>query len=509
MVKNIVLYSKTLKTVAEFSLANSAELLTLGLGLNRINELKSADRTMIIDQVIDDCSKIGQYISDYERGVGLHKYKDKLYYNSGNNLFDLSEKMKKKSYNEIVRDDFLVSSRVAKIKNIEKARPADFKLLRRAFKNCGWAEEFYGDILIGFLVQSVYAGSSDFSPHLWLQSNKPKTGKSWISDWLTDNIFLDSPKCDGSGSTVKGFRQSLRFFSGLAFIDEFAEKGHINKNDTKFILKTLRAGVTGKSPITLGTKQQVPIQIKIKFSALLSCIHGKTDLEPQDDERIIFLMLIRKDSADFLKSHIKLFEEYAENNTAEGFLKGVLQHYKSFDALYEHFLIDLTERCPELGHKSRGFAAVLAGFSIIFGKKEGNLLKEKIIESDISNPMNPDCYQEDTFESMLDTIISRNDTGMNRDLPLYKVIENGLLVDYGIKLSQDKTEIKLNYTIFKPLFNKYYKGTNIGVFMKALKMSKHFKKDIFCKHKGRSYRGLSFKTGGYYDTGKSEENNDF
>ena len=430
-------------------------------------------KSRLVDLVVEQCSKIGQYTTLNEKSVGLHAWKDKYYFNTGKQVYDLKANQFK-SYGEVVRDKFLLNTRQSDL-NVSLDDTYDIEGLLELFRQCNWEYEYYADVFLGFLVQSVYAGASEFSPHLWFKSNKPKSGKSWLLDWTRTTLFPDSPSCDGAGTTSKGFRQSMRFYSGLSFIDEFAEEDNYNQ-EASSIITTLRSASTGKSPVTLGQKNQVPIQLYLKFSSLLACVKGLNILLPQDYERIIFLNLKRKENTYFDRTIKPLFMNWTQTHRPEGFLMECLRGFGSFNDDAHRFQLQIDDKLSGLGHKSRGLGSVLAGYKAITKcERKTQELFNHIMTSPLAKPLKDSYYEAEVYNDLMDTNVPRDVTGKTT-LPLHYCVSIGLLSKYGIikEVIEGSPRVLIDVVRFKPLLDRVHKGVNLGIYTENLKTSKHF-----------------------------------
>ena len=492
--KNLVIYSKTLKSVEEFNLTSIVELLTLGIGIPDAGGLDRESAQRLVAKVVGECADIGQYSTNNEKGVGLYKYKNEHFYNAGRTIYQLGDDILiNRSFSDVVRDDFLVVSRKTELKEL-KDQKYDFDSLLKCFYSCDWEKSWYADIFFGFLVQSVYAGVSDFSPHLWVESNKPKSGKSWLTEWVVQNLMPDAPTHDGAGSTFKGFRQSLRFWRGLAVIDEFAESDSLEKKNIVGIIQTMRSGATGNVPITLGTKRQIPISVWVKFSALLSCISGQENLKPQDYERIIFLNMCRNENTLFVENGFHLFEEHKKNNCPEGFLHEVLLKFHVYRRNYHGLLVDIQKKRPSLGHKARGLASILAGHLAIFNDRTRiNKLIEHCLADKVTAPLKESDYTKDLYSDIMDVIIPKSISSWMNDAPISKLLAEDYLKDYGCFSTKDGGFV-IDAKKINPLLKKYFRDINEGLLVKKLKDSVYYLGPYYTKDGDRkTVRLLKFK----------------
>lgn len=343
-------------------------------------EWKSIQKKEALYSVRNECALVGQYNTDNEYGVGLWSYNQHLLYNTGSYLYKVKESgIRRVRYSDYLKNDFLL---VKKENTQPKLRKATFDPipLMKAFQTCDWEYKSHGKVLLGFLMQSYYAGVIAFRPNLWLMSDSSSAGKTWLTSWIKRNLTIGAIVAESGKTTPAGLRQLMADYSTLLFVDEFGEANSPDKSNTFKILEMFRSTATGTNKVVLGTASQKPISQRLRLSAMLSCINGLECVEEQDYERLIFIRLLRKD-----KSHFYNVIEPAFNTLPcqKNFASYSLSQYHKYVEYLPKMLLQ-TKRYLK-GHRIRGLASILAGYSAYMDDEEaGNKLLVQLLKEDTS-----------------------------------------------------------------------------------------------------------------------------
>ena len=475
-----VFYSKIVNSIIKMKLERVETVFRLATANPEIaHTVDSKVKKALISKIFMECAQSGSYTPDNVLPVGLWSYKDLYYYNDGSKVIEVNkENLKVLHYADAIKSDFLLH----KVPNKKPLEPfLEFKHadeLTELLSLCDWSNDFYAKILIGFLVQSFYAGSLIFRTHLWIQSETTHAGKSWLSNWCSKNLVPNAFTRESGRSTSAGTAQAMSELAGLLICDEFAEHNTIYKLETLRMIELLRSAATANNPIVLGSPEQKPILGHIKFSALLSCIDGEEFLERQDYDRIVFIDFGQK-KGNFEKERMPKFKKFIADKKHKGFGAHALKGFYMFQDIFDELLIYLTSKYPKIGHKSRGLASIIAGY-VIF-KRDKTIIKsllEELNKSTIIKPFMQDAKDEDIIEKVLRTLITDRyiyvgDNTYRTIIELLDAEITNTIISLGLRLENNMLNIYTNE--FKNFNEKYLKLPN-RFLHKKLQNSKYFVK---------------------------------
>jgi len=447
-----------------------------------------------------ECAQYGAYLPDNVLPIGLWKYGRDYFYNDGTKVLKVNDnELLVLPYSDVIRSDFLLRKIPSKcpIEPFETFKGKND--LEKLFELCDWEEPINAKILLGFLVQSFYAGCLDFRPHLWIMSDTTHAGKSWIASWIFKNLIPNAFSRESGRSTTAGASQDMANLAGLMVCDEFAEKGTAYAKNAVQMIELLRSAATAQAPIVVGTPEQKPIKAYIKFSALLACIEGEDLLEQQDYGRIIFIRLGKK-KGSFEKDRMPVFAKFLDMNKHKGFAAHCLKSFRYFLKIRPELLIRLTAKYPHIGHKARGMATVIAAYAAYYRDKSkiepflneietSGILRSYEIRAALKNE------KEDLIERILritirERLVSTGDTSIQTVLQILTSKYNtNALKAYGIVMKKD---IFLNiYCSEFNNFNEIYLKMSRAHLYKMLATSKYFKRvsnSYFNKKKSRYFQ---------------------
>ena len=461
-----------------------------------------------ISKLFMECAQCGSYTPDNVLPVGLWPYKKKHYYNDGDKPIIVEDgKLKRATYSDVIQTDFLLHK-------VPNSCPIDIysnftreRELTELITKCDWEEDVYAKILLGFLIQSYYAGSIEFRPHLWIMSDTSHAGKSWLSNWCTQNLVQNAFRRESGRSTSAGTAQAMASLAGLLTADEFAEEGTSYLNDARRMIELLRSASTAQAPVVLGSPEQKPIRGHIKFSALLACIEGEQLLKKQDFDRIIIIKFGKK-KGHFERDVLPLFDRFVDEQKNLGFAAHALKGFYNYKKWRKNIHIILSEKYPQIGHKARGLASILAGYAVLHNTD--NVIESVLRELEVSSLIKPyiiseDIIKEDIVEQILRTTISEKYTpsgdssfksvlNILRSQPDGKIAEMGLVLKSKHRDSKNRVilhiycnkfrnfvekELKLNVrNVYHRLErSKYYVKWGTSVF-EDIKKTRYFKFDL-------------------------------
>lgn len=214
---------------------------------------------------------------------------------------------------------------------------ADYtQLISKIGKSLGswqYASKLGGDLVLGWMVMSVFLGAMKSRPHLWLVaprgSGKTELGKFVKSclggyAWHTDQ---------GKESTAAGIRQMLQMSSSPCILDEMekdnTEMSVASERAVANILSLLRSAYTAGSDIKKGTTDQNGRSFRIMTSFCCVSI-ADPSLDPADLTRIAKIHLKPLVHEGKLSKPPSMLS--AED--AAVFFWGTIQRWKQYQALF-------------------------------------------------------------------------------------------------------------------------------------------------------------------------------
>ena len=491
-----MVYSKILKDLVEINPNNLEDTLRYCDDVKNIHLLDLTSKRAFVNKIFLECAQLGPLSNDNKLPIGLWKNKDnKYYYNDGQKLLLVEkESLKVVPFEAVTNSDFLLC-KVSGFRpmNISKEFTKKKELVD-LISLCDWENDYASPLIIGFLAQSYYAGVHNFRPHLWLNSKDPHSGKSWLSSWMKTNLVKPSFGRESGKSSPAGTTQGMQNLAGLLFCDEIGESGSSFKRDNAQMIEILRSAATATDPIILGSPEQVPKKLSIRFSTLLSCIDGKDALREQDFARIIFVNFGKK-KGRFEDKSLPKFETFAEEGHGEGFSSHIIKGFYMFNPLYKKYLSKLANEYPEIRHKARGLASCIAGYGVFMRDElEAEKLYKMVKGTDLTEGFEVYEETEDIVDQVMRTLINSNDVGglVNEGNKVLADIlrEDGSFGNFGIMYEDKKLTLFTN--MFRNFIEKYKQRHSVYRVMNQLRNSKYFLKDSNSTINGKRSRTLVF-----------------
>ena len=479
MEDKMYVYSKHLKTVRCLSPDKTDDVLRSCIRTHGFEEMPAIEKRRIANLIYDECVRVGQYQPEAVLGVGLWEADGSYYFNTGNKMYKkVDTELLPIPYANILKNNFLPIKTRTEFKTLPQTDIKDYLTkLEGVLRDCDWVHPFYGSVLLGFIAQSYYAGCIEgVRPHLWILSKGSTQGKSWLSGWVKKHLVPHAFTREGDFSTPAGSRQAMANNSVLFIADELGEKGTSFKQNALMMLQLLRSASTAKSPVILGTAEQQVILQKVKFSALIACIEGRGLLKEQDFYRFVFLTLQEGDKERFNKEMLPRFNAL-QDGTGLGFAYHAVARFHLYQKYYGEFETTLSSLAH--GHRIRGLASILAGYSAIFESKEKGyaLLEELKTDTDMFSKYSEDFDDFDAFGELMNKIIPKNELGFMSDTPkrFIDAAREGHFTHYGI-VAKGKT-LCINVSQARDLLVKYMQTVDdAGMISRMLKNSKNFLK---------------------------------
>ncbi len=468
------------------------------------NAHKATKKTkqQLATKVFMECAQCGTYIPNNVLPVGLWTFQEQPYYNDGTKVLKvLPDKLITKSYSSVLQSNFLVHK-------VSGAKPLaafeDFNSMQELedlFDLVHWEDPISSKLVLGFLIQSFYAGSINFRPHIWLMSDTSHAGKSWFTHWCADNLVTNSFSRESGRSTTAGTAQAMAKLAGLLTCDEFAEKDSSYMGDARKMIELLRSASTANAPIVVGSPEQKPILGHCKFSAFLACIEGEDLLKKQDMDRIIILRLIKKSKDHFEKTSLPLFKKFLKEGKHKGFPAHALKNYYLYQKHFNKIHVQLTGEMPHIGHKARGLASIIAGYAAF--KKSSKVIEPFIQELRTSEILKYYAIRrevvleakEDIIERVLRIVITDKFvfTGDSSIKTVVQILKNefnrNAIIPLGLKLHEKR--LRIYCTEFRN-FNERFLKMNISHVYKKFSESRYFSRISNSYFNGKKSRYFEF-----------------
>lgn len=156
-----------------------------------------------------------------------------------------------------------------------------------------WLMDGAGDLLAGWIVAGMLAGSMPVCPHIWV--NAPAgTGKTFLKDDISAMLGAFSMRQEGV-PTDAGIRQRLNGDAVPVLIDE-VEQGESETAGKRIsnLLDLMRSASYGKDPITKGgadgTPRLYPVKCGFILFSIINCL-----IRAADSSRCLVLRLYRRE----------------------------------------------------------------------------------------------------------------------------------------------------------------------------------------------------------------------
>lgn len=156
-----------------------------------------------------------------------------------------------------------------------------------------WLMDGAGDLLAGWVVAGMLAGSMPVCPHIWV--NAPAgTGKTFLKDDISAILGAFSMRQEGV-PTDAGVRQRLNGDAIPVLIDEVEQGGSETAGKRiSNLLDLMRSASYGKDPITKGgsdgTPRLYPVKCGFVLFSIINCL-----IRAADSSRCIVLRLYRRE----------------------------------------------------------------------------------------------------------------------------------------------------------------------------------------------------------------------
>ena len=428
-----------------------------------VNDIKQKVKNELLDRFHEEALMRGLYQKEFEYGIGLWKDDETglIIGSTGEKLYKVGkESLTPIDKSELLRNDFLLvrcDTRLKELPSKDLTRE-DMDLIEKAILNCHWSKSTFGKVLLGFCVQSYYAGCIEWRPHLWLKSDSNTAGKTTILTWLDSNIMYLNRFLSGYSTSEAGIRSEMGIHSIPVLIDEFGEDdsglSKTSEFETKKTILALRNACCSDARIVKGSPEQKSISQRLRFSAILACIEPSPKLlAEQDHARIIFISLSKKDAnkLDYMKNVKPLLDKLTKERRTRGFISYC---WKKF-YLYEGWKNKYETRLVGLGfdtHKYKSIASVCAGWAIFKNSEEEGWALLKEIEEECPELLARPTVKEDDLVLDLITFNVVSSFGIKKPL--------GLCVDDIEQIAGVKLEDNFVLAISVEKLYSYLKASN-------------------------------------------------
>lgn len=458
----MVLYSKFLNTMIKVSPDKVDEVIRTCVTLKGWEGWLPKEKKEIVSDIWSDCVSSGLYQTNKVFGIGLwSNKKGVLLYNTGENLYKVEkDRIIETNYVHYAENSFLpIKTQTEQPVMRDLGFEGILKDVDKVFQSLDWKFPHYGSLLLGFIAQAVYAGVLEFRPNMWIFSDEKSAGKSFLSNWIRTNMLPINKTKEGGASSLAGTRQVMANNSCLLHIDELAEEGTAFVGEALNTFELLRSSTGGYNPINLGTAEQNPIYQRLKFSSLFAVINGRELLREQDESRCVFISMVAGNKQKFKEKLLPKLNKLKSDERLKGFLYYVVSKYHQFEEFYPYFE-DVLGVYP-IGHRVRGLASILAGYSALYGdKKYGYKLYEQFKSSDAQQFNKYKNFDEKTdfFNTLCNTIVDSRFLGSYDESDLFiSLAKSGHLKKYGVYTNENFKNIYFQLSKTQDFINKVMK----------------------------------------------------
>ena len=473
----MVFYSRISSSVVKLNADRTEQVIRFAVDPSGLLDKKLKEKKEIVGKIFELCAAEGIYNGDQVYSQGLWKKDNDYFYNTGQNLYKITEDgLVNIPYEKAISNDFIFDKSITKLP-VLRDQGFDlihFKELESAFLKCHWKHSYYGSFLLGFLAQSFYSGVLELRPNLWIQSDRSTAGKSWLCGWIKEYLIPSMKKREGDMSTISGSRQLMANNAVLFHADELGEKGSVFEKEVKAAFQLLRSsagGQLGESPISKGTPGQKAILQKLKFSTIISVIEGREFLTEPDYNRMFEIKLIKGNKKEYLK-RIRPALESLQNDKTLGFAYFMISRFFIFKKFFEKFEWDLSELYDT--HRLRGMAAILAAYSAAYndygaGKRLLNQLKKDrkmFAPFKKRNAPDNDFFGELLFKMVPIAYLPKDCAGAR---PFIDAAVEGELETWGIKYASPAKlyiNLDLSFDFISKILKKNLDKNALGLYLK-------------------------------------------
>ena len=447
------IYSQRLNDVLRFTRNSSIKSISLSLASKQFwdRNFKGDATTMreehwnyATDAYIQMCVEKGWYDTSKVRGMGIYEDEGRYILNDGKNLYEINKKIKPISRQSIQSDARYTfsSSTIGDISKSSPLKPSELNELCEAVYSFDWAHKYNSALLLGWIVQSIYSGLSDWRAHIWIVGD-PSTGKSFIKDNVFNKLIPYRRKVSGMTSPA-GVLQELSPH-GLPFVHEECEAE--DKKSVEWIIDILKMHRVSSSSryesIGRGTPQGTPIKYAVRHSACNISINSHLPLR-QDKERFMILELISNPRSRYKKG-AEFFKKISDNYYKR-FLVTCLLNINLYLENYNLVLKDLEENKKFKNltlHVRRCTASCIAGYSVLqpeiplkkLIKKIGNMVPDYAMRNTIDT-----THKEDYMHEFLTYLCPRK-WNVGEGVTFLRALHEGeadeLFADLGVRLTRD------------------------------------------------------------------------
>ena len=395
--------------------------------------------------LIEECTRIGIYNPEVERGVGLWMDETGPVFNAGDKIYHSQGSCKPSDFR--AKSVYIQGPKIGSLSSNALGNAEASELLSICL-SLTWKNRQYGYALAGWIVAAIVAGSLRWKPHIVLTGEKG-AGKSWVIENIIKPSLGDLYIERDGGTTEPKIRRDLGGNARPIIMDEAESENVRDRNNMEQIYTLARKASDGKA---IGNADGLwYIRSCFCFSAINPRITQGADLD-----RITMLHLLRDRRSD-AQVRFKSLKQRVADCIKPGFSDGLLarcfENMPAIRANAEVFsdAIEAIDGSKRFGDQIGTLMA--CAFSLTSGKevtrefadewcakhdwrwaKEDNEQSdsEKLLEYILSSRIRYDdrgMMREGLVGSMIDA--AKNKIGAEQEAAIHALGQSGIKVDGG------------------------------------------------------------------------------
>lgn len=354
--------------------------------------LKQSSWANALDILVANCIQVGKYDDSKRRSYGIYKDNNDFYFNNGDSLYKIEDKLKKVDKGQVKLNHFYskLPRRIAGIEENQPLSDLEIKQLIEVCKTLPFKSQESYKILLGWMVQAILCGCAPRRAHIWLLGNSG-TGKSTIikntlfKKLMPYMFYIDSKAREG------GMRHKVDSAALPLSHDDPDSETRQDQNQLARCIEIYRvASDGGESKIPRGRPDGSVVEYTIRNAVCMGSIDYRLEKD-QDDERFIDLHMKRLPTSADATKVINSILALPDNFGTKFFLKTAinvnlfLDNYKKIN--------EMVGKIKTLGgHRVGTISSLIAGWYTLTGdpidihKDFGGLLSKSsvLLEKEVS-----------------------------------------------------------------------------------------------------------------------------
>ncbi len=369
--------------------------------------------------LIELCNAKGYFSEDVLRGRGAWLDENNIVIHTGDSLIVNGKKVDFAEYST----KFIYE--ISKPMKLNPANPlpaADSEQLFELIRKLNWANNFYPELLMGWLAIAPLTGVLKWRPHLWI-TGAAGSGKSWVFGIVAKiikNISINAQ----SDSSAAGIRQALMNDAMNVIFDEAEGNTEADMERMENVMSLMRAASSGNSaPILKGSQSGTAKEFFVRSCFAFSSINPQFD-KSSDTRRITLIELLVNPDTEGFKPIEKAFSDLLTDEYIQRFharmISNIHNVLKSIDIFIEKatFLTGSRAIGDQLG-------TLLGGFwhstnDEIVEAEDALILADELFKG--LDLMNKDKQESKDEISCLQAILSKKERAENDGIPTEKTV---------------------------------------------------------------------------------------